>query len=66
MKPCGRGGKTRENHSLSNLNKSFLNRGIEELSGVRHSDLFHHVGPVCLNGFHADFESLSNFFILQT
>src|SRR5437660_2170707 len=36
--------------------ESFLDGGFEELGGVRHPELLHHVGAVRFDGLHADLE----------
>ena len=42
-----------------------MDRGLEQLSSVRHAHLFHHVGPMRLNGLDADLESLTDFLVLE-
>src|SRR6185295_12792226 len=51
--------------SLSNFDCPVLDRGFEQLSGIRHSHLFHHVGPMCFDSLDADLESLTDFLILE-
>src|SRR5262249_18542708 len=51
--------------SLANPDRPVLDRGFEQLSGVRHAHLFHHVGPMRLDGLDADLESLTDFLVLE-
>lgn len=54
-----------ETAGLSQLEHFSLNGGLEQLGRVRHPDLLHHVGSVCFDGLHADFEPLGDFLILE-
>ena len=51
--------------SLPNLDRPVLDRGFEQLSGVRHAHLFHHVGPMRFDGLDADLESLTDFLVFE-
>ena len=50
---------------LPNFDRPVLNRGFEQLSGVRHTHLFHHVGPMRLDGLDADLKSLTDFLVFE-
>ena len=50
----------------SDANYPAGDRGLEELCGVRHPHLLHHVRPVGLDRFDADLETLADFLILET
>ncbi len=43
-----------------------LDGGLKELGGVGYPYFFHHIGSVSLYRFYADFEALSDFFILHS
>src|SRR5437870_6537107 len=45
--------------------ESFLNGGFEELGGVRHPELLHHVGAVRFDGLNTDLEACPDFSVLE-
>src|SRR5437868_14873894 len=51
--------------NLTNLDRPVLDRGFEQLSGVRHTHLLHHVGPMRLDGLDTDLESLTDFLVFE-
>jgi len=64
LQQFGSGEKKREKEEkLLNLNETFLDGGVQELSGVGDTNLFHHIRPMRFNCFHADFQAVGDFFI---
>lgn len=51
---------------LLNVNKPFLNSGVQKLGGIGHADFFHHIGTVCFHSLDADFEMVGDFPVFQT
>src|SRR2546426_2224188 len=45
--------------------ESFLDGGFEELGGVRHPELLHHVGAVRFDGLYADLEACPDLPVLE-
>ena len=48
---------------MANLDHPLLERDFEQLSGVRHTHLPHHIGPMHLDGLNADLEPLNDFLV---
>ena len=58
-------GEANRRRCLPNLDRSVLDSGLEQLSRVRYAHLFHHVGPMGLDGLDADLESLADFLVFE-
>lgn len=60
-----RGRPEHKDGGLPQLEHFALNGSLEQLGGVRDPNFLHHIGSVRLDGFHADFEPLGDFLVLE-